>query len=103
MPSVAAALCFGVVSPASSGIGVGAFMIIRSANGVAQAFDMRENSSSACLTGTFTCILSFFMGAVPPTLISFHCYKPFSIYFLKRMLISNNFCKMKLAFDYLSI
>lgn len=42
--TVAAALCLGVVSPASSGIGGGAFMLVRSANGTAQAFDMRESA-----------------------------------------------------------
>lgn len=42
--TVAAALCLGVVSPASSGIGGGAFMVFRSANGKAQAFDMRESA-----------------------------------------------------------
>ncbi|XP_034220290.1 glutathione hydrolase 1-like isoform X2 [Prunus dulcis] len=42
--SVAAALCLGVVSPASSGIGGGAFMLIRLARGEAQAFDMRETA-----------------------------------------------------------
>ncbi|KAK1371713.1 Glutathione hydrolase [Heracleum sosnowskyi] len=42
--TVAAALCLGVVSPASSGIGGGAFMVFRSANGKVQAFDMRENA-----------------------------------------------------------
>lgn len=42
--AVAAALCLGVVSPASSGIGGGAFMLIRSADGKAQAFDMRETA-----------------------------------------------------------
>lgn len=43
--SVAAALCLGVVSPASSGIGGGGFMLIRSAsNGMTQAFDMRETA-----------------------------------------------------------
>lgn len=42
--SVAAALCLGVVSPASSGIGGGAFMLIRSASGKSQAFDMRETA-----------------------------------------------------------
>lgn len=44
--SVAAALCLGIVSPASSGIGGGAFMLIRQANGKAQAFDMRETAPS---------------------------------------------------------
>ncbi|KAK9272787.1 hypothetical protein L1049_003164 [Liquidambar formosana] len=42
--SVAAALCLGVVSPASSGIGGGAFMLVRLANGTVQAFDMRETA-----------------------------------------------------------
>ncbi|KAF2293107.1 hypothetical protein GH714_036815 [Hevea brasiliensis] len=42
--AVATALCLGVVSPASSGIGGGAFMLIRLANGTAQAFDMRETA-----------------------------------------------------------
>ncbi|KAM3235940.1 glutathione hydrolase 1 isoform X1 [Capsicum annuum] len=42
--AVAAALCLGVVSPASSGIGGGAFMLIGSADGKAQAFDMRETA-----------------------------------------------------------
>ncbi|KAH0677991.1 hypothetical protein KY285_025792 [Solanum tuberosum] len=42
--AIAAAFCLGVVSPASSGIGGGAFMLIRSADGKAQAFDMRENA-----------------------------------------------------------
>ncbi|XP_055811007.1 glutathione hydrolase 1-like isoform X2 [Solanum dulcamara] len=40
--AVAAAFCLGVVSPASSGIGGGSFMLIRSADGKTQAFDMRE-------------------------------------------------------------
>ncbi|XP_044501690.1 glutathione hydrolase 1-like [Mangifera indica] len=42
--SVAAALCLGVVSPASSGLGGGAFMLIRLASGKTQAFDMRETA-----------------------------------------------------------
>ncbi|CAN4097253.1 unnamed protein product [Withania somnifera] len=42
--AVAAALCLGVVSPASSGIGGGAFMLVASADGKAQAFDMRETA-----------------------------------------------------------
>ncbi|KAJ8769564.1 hypothetical protein K2173_005167 [Erythroxylum novogranatense] len=40
--AVAVALCLGVVSPASSGIGGGAFMLVREANGEAKAIDMRE-------------------------------------------------------------
>ncbi|EHA8590369.1 glutathione hydrolase 1 [Cocos nucifera] len=42
--AVAAALCLGVVSPASSGLGGGAFMLLRLANGKAQAFDSRETA-----------------------------------------------------------
>ncbi|KAH1079945.1 hypothetical protein J1N35_019706 [Gossypium stocksii] len=42
--AVAASLCLGVVSPASSGIGGGAFLLLREANGKAQAFDMRETA-----------------------------------------------------------
>lgn len=42
--AVAVALCLGVVSPASSGLGGGAFMLLRLANGVAKAFDMRETA-----------------------------------------------------------
>ncbi|KAL3829922.1 hypothetical protein ACJIZ3_018724 [Penstemon smallii] len=42
--AVAAALCLGVVSPASSGIGGGAFMLVRSADGKTEAFDMRETA-----------------------------------------------------------
>ncbi|KAJ4715616.1 Gamma-glutamyltranspeptidase [Melia azedarach] len=42
--AVAAALCLGVVSPASSGLGGGAFMLIRQNNGKTQAFDMRETA-----------------------------------------------------------
>ena len=42
--AVAASLCLGVVSPASSGIGGGAFMLLREANGKTRAFDMRETA-----------------------------------------------------------
>ncbi|OAY79948.1 Gamma-glutamyltranspeptidase 1 [Ananas comosus] len=52
--AVAAALCLGVVSPASSGIGGGAFMLVSltrggggGGGGGAQAFDMRETAPSA--------------------------------------------------------
>ncbi|KAF7834238.1 glutathione hydrolase 1 [Senna tora] len=44
--AVAVALCLGVVSAASSGLGGGAFMLLRLANGEAQAFDMRETAPS---------------------------------------------------------
>nr|BAQ21913.1 gamma-glutamyl transpeptidase [Allium sativum] len=42
--AVAASFCLGVVSAASSGIGGGAFMLIRMANGEAHAIDMRETA-----------------------------------------------------------
>ncbi|GKV25306.1 hypothetical protein SLEP1_g34763 [Rubroshorea leprosula] len=42
--AVAAAFCLGVVNSASSGLGGGAFMLIRQANGKAQALDMRETA-----------------------------------------------------------
>ncbi|PWA34901.1 gamma-glutamyltranspeptidase 1 [Artemisia annua] len=42
--SVAASFCLGVVSPASSGLGGGAFMLLRLANGTTRAFDMRETA-----------------------------------------------------------
>lgn len=42
--AVAAALCLGVVSPASSGIGGGAFMMVRSAHGKTEVYDMRETA-----------------------------------------------------------
>lgn len=42
--SVAAALCLGVVSPASSGIGGGAFTLVQIAGGKALAYDSRETA-----------------------------------------------------------
>ena len=42
--AVATSLCLGVVSPASSGLGGGAFMLLIYSNGQAQAFNMRETS-----------------------------------------------------------
>ncbi|KAJ9541163.1 hypothetical protein OSB04_027669 [Centaurea solstitialis] len=42
--SIVASFCLGVVSPASSGIGGGAFMLVRLADGTARAFDMRETA-----------------------------------------------------------
>lgn len=46
--AVAAALCLGVVNPRSSGIGGGAFMVVRSAaSGKAEAFDSRETAPLA--------------------------------------------------------
>lgn len=55
--AVAAALCLGVVSPASSGLGGGAFMLLRQANGVSKAFDMRETAPALA-------------SKVPPTFLS---------------------------------
>ncbi|GLJ51687.1 hypothetical protein SUGI_1098420 [Cryptomeria japonica] len=45
--AVATSLCLGVVNPMSSGLGGGAFMILRSSNGESQAFDMRETAPQA--------------------------------------------------------
>lgn len=42
--AVAAAVCLGVLSPASSGIGGGAFMLIRTSDGKVEAYDMRETA-----------------------------------------------------------
>ncbi|EOA18807.1 hypothetical protein CARUB_v10007420mg [Capsella rubella] len=42
--SVAAALCLGVVSPASSGMGGGAFAVVKIANGKEIAYDSRETA-----------------------------------------------------------
>uniref|UniRef100_A0A7N2LXC8 Gamma-glutamyl transferase n=1 Tax=Quercus lobata TaxID=97700 RepID=A0A7N2LXC8_QUELO len=42
--SAASALCLGAVSPASSGLGGGAFMLLRLSSGKAQAFNMRETA-----------------------------------------------------------
>lgn len=45
--AVAASLCLGVVSPASSGVGGGAFMLVRFADGTALAYDSRETAPLA--------------------------------------------------------
>ncbi|KAK3144600.1 hypothetical protein QOZ80_4AG0315200 [Eleusine coracana subsp. coracana] len=45
--AVATALCLGVVSPASSGVGGGAFMLVRLADGTAVAYDSRETAPLA--------------------------------------------------------
>lgn len=46
--AVATALCLGVVSPMSSGIGGGAFMVVKSSSlPVALAIDMRETAPAA--------------------------------------------------------
>lgn len=45
--AVSTALCLGVVSPASSGVGGGAFMLVRLADGTAVAYDSRETAPLA--------------------------------------------------------
>ncbi|XP_011621678.1 gamma-glutamyltranspeptidase 2 [Amborella trichopoda] len=45
--AVATTFCVGVVSPGSSGIGGGSFMLLRSANGQALGYDMRETAPGA--------------------------------------------------------
>ena len=45
--AVATALCLGVVSPASSGVGGGAFMLVRLADGMAVVYDSRETAPLA--------------------------------------------------------
>lgn len=42
--AVATSLCLGVVSPGSSGLGGGAFMLFREADRKAHVFDMRETA-----------------------------------------------------------
>ncbi|URE11627.1 Gamma-glutamyltranspeptidase [Musa troglodytarum] len=52
--AVAAALCLGVVHPVSSGIGGGAFMVVRSADsGEAVAIDSRETAPIAASKGQY--------------------------------------------------
>lgn len=52
--AVATALCLGVVSPMSSGIGGGAFLMVRSsADGEALAYDMRETAPGAAYQVNF--------------------------------------------------
>ncbi|KAJ4715619.1 Gamma-glutamyltranspeptidase [Melia azedarach] len=75
--TVASAFCLGVVSPASSGIGGGGFMLIRLANGTTQAFDMREmaplNSSADMYHGNETQKRSGILSvAVPGELAGLH-------------------------------
>ncbi|XP_021839475.1 glutathione hydrolase 3 isoform X2 [Spinacia oleracea] len=53
--AVATALCVGVVNPMASGIGGGAFMVVRSAStSEALAFDMRETAPSAASENMYT-------------------------------------------------
>lgn len=49
--AIAAALCLGVVHPMSSGVGGGAFIVVRSAaSGEAEAIDSRETAPSSAST-----------------------------------------------------
>jgi gamma-glutamyltranspeptidase/glutathione hydrolase/leukotriene-C4 hydrolase len=45
--AVASSFCLGVVSPASSGVGGGAFMLVRLADGTAVVYDSRETAPLA--------------------------------------------------------
>lgn len=45
--AVATTLCLGVVSPESSGLGGGAFMLVRMSTGQTIAYDMRESAPGA--------------------------------------------------------
>lgn len=51
--AIAVALCLGVASPASSGIGGGAFMLIRQPNGSAEVIDAREIAPAAATEDMF--------------------------------------------------
>ncbi|KAK9843023.1 hypothetical protein WJX74_005747 [Apatococcus lobatus] len=51
--AVAVALCLGVASPASSGIGGGAFILIRQPNGSAEVIDAREVAPAAATEDMF--------------------------------------------------
>lgn len=72
--AVAAAFCLGVVSPASSGIGGGAFMLVRLASGKPQVYDMRETAPLLASEVNFNSF--YFTQLVALSLISFacHCY-----------------------------
>lgn len=52
--AVTVALCLGVVNPVSSGLGGGAFITIRLANGTAAFFDARETAPAAATEDMFT-------------------------------------------------
>ncbi|KAL7098657.1 hypothetical protein ACP275_09G031800 [Erythranthe tilingii] len=52
--AVAATLCIGVVSPADSGLGGGGFILVRTANGEAEVFDMREMAPALATKDMFT-------------------------------------------------
>ena len=51
--AVAAALCLGVLHPHSSGIGGGAFAVIRLANGTSEAIEFREEAPAAATPNMF--------------------------------------------------
>ena len=51
--AVAVALCLGVASPSSSGIGGGAFILIRQPNGSAEVIDAREIAPAAATEDMF--------------------------------------------------
>eukprot|EP00898_Chlorokybus_atmophyticus_P002614 jgi/Chlat1/3353/Chrsp23S03664 len=51
--AIATALCLGVVHPMSSGIGGGAFMLIRLANGTTEVIDSRETAPAAASEDMF--------------------------------------------------
>ncbi|CAM0904362.1 unnamed protein product [Alopecurus aequalis] len=59
--AVASSLCLGVVSPASSGVGGGAFMLVRLANGTAVVYDSRETAPHAATKDLY---LLVFVGAL---------------------------------------
>lgn len=52
--AVATALCLGVVNPVSSGLGGGAFITIRLANGTAAFYDARETAPAAATEDMYT-------------------------------------------------
>ena len=51
--AVAAALCLGVLHPHSSGIGGGAFAVVRLANGTSEAIEFREEAPAAATPNMF--------------------------------------------------
>lgn len=55
--AVATALCLGVVNPVSSGLGGGAFITIRLANGTAAFFDARETAPATATEDMYTGML----------------------------------------------
>ncbi|KAH9295136.1 hypothetical protein KI387_038724, partial [Taxus chinensis] len=75
--AVATALCLGVVNPASSGIGGGAFMLVRLTTGEAEAYDMRETAPASASEDMYASNpLSKSSGAlsvaVPGELVGYH-------------------------------